>query len=100
VISTLWTVDDLSTALLMIRFYQNLQQGQTVPLALRAAQNWLRSSNAQDLKKWSATISASLKKSVDEHLASCGPNRTPYRSPQSMAQWGNDTPIHWRLKLK
>jgi CHAT domain-containing protein len=43
VVSSLWSVDDMSTALLMIRFYKNhLQQKQSPAEALRNAQIWLR----------------------------------------------------------
>lgn len=50
VISTLWTVDDLSTMLLMERFYQNhLQKGMLIAEALRQAQLWLRGVTAAEL---------------------------------------------------
>jgi len=43
VVSSLWRVDDRSTALLMERFYQNhLKEGMSLPAALREAQLWLR----------------------------------------------------------
>jgi CHAT domain-containing protein len=43
VLSSLWMVEDESTALLMERFYQNhLQSGMSIPAALRDAQKWLR----------------------------------------------------------
>jgi CHAT domain-containing protein/predicted enzyme related to lactoylglutathione lyase len=42
VVGSLWGIDDLSTALLMIKFYQNLQIGWTVAVALNQAQLWLR----------------------------------------------------------
>lgn len=51
VVSSLWAVNDLSTALLMIRFYQNLQQGATVPIALNKAQFWLRDLTKVELQK-------------------------------------------------
>lgn len=47
VLSTLWSVDDLSTMLLIERFYQrHLQAGEDFPSALRHAQRWLRSVTA------------------------------------------------------
>jgi CHAT domain-containing protein len=43
IVSSLWTVSDLSTTFLMIEFYKNLiQQGEPVAIALKKAQNWLR----------------------------------------------------------
>jgi CHAT domain-containing protein/tetratricopeptide (TPR) repeat protein len=42
VVSTLWAVDDLATALFSIFYYQNRQQGLNRPEALRKAQDKLR----------------------------------------------------------
>ena len=47
VVSSLWSVDDISTAFLMIKFYENLRieqksQEKNVAVALKDAQNWLR----------------------------------------------------------
>jgi len=42
VVSSLWTVSDLSTAFLMMKFYENLQTINNVSLALNQAQQWLR----------------------------------------------------------
>ena len=50
VIATLWAVDDLSTALLVGRFYRHhLVEGLDPATALRAAQRWLRDSTASEL---------------------------------------------------
>ncbi|MFG1708198.1 CHAT domain-containing protein [Nonomuraea sp. M3C6] len=50
VVSSLWAVDDRSTALLMQRFYENLRQRDQDPAAaLRAAQLWLRDSTRASL---------------------------------------------------
>jgi CHAT domain-containing protein len=50
VVSSLWPVDDASTALLMERFYRlHLQDGLEPAEALRQAQSWLRRSDAQAL---------------------------------------------------
>ena len=42
VVSSLWTVNDFSSALLMIKFYQNLIEKNTIATALNKAQLWLR----------------------------------------------------------
>ncbi|MBD2184983.1 CHAT domain-containing protein [Aerosakkonema funiforme] len=42
VISTLWRVQEISTALVMIRFYQLLKESVPPAVALKQAQNWLR----------------------------------------------------------
>ncbi|MCL1474718.1 CHAT domain-containing protein [Argonema antarcticum] len=54
VVSSLWRVNDLSTALLMIRFYENLgdPQAPTVAIALNQAQCWLRDVKKKDLLNW------------------------------------------------
>jgi CHAT domain-containing protein/tetratricopeptide (TPR) repeat protein len=50
VISTLWPVVDISTALLLIRFYRlHLQDGLAPSAALRQAQMWLRGASAAQL---------------------------------------------------
>jgi len=50
VVSTLWLVDDLATALFAIFYYKQRQQGCDRPTALQNAQNWLRYLNNESLK--------------------------------------------------
>ncbi|WP_083616951.1 CHAT domain-containing protein [Planktothrix paucivesiculata] len=64
VVSSLWTVNDLSTAFLMIRFYQNLQKGLAVGLALNQAQLWLKNLTKGDLEKWIEENQLQLKPAV------------------------------------
>ncbi len=52
VLSTLWIVDEISSALIIIRFYQFLTAGATPPVALKQAQNWLRTVTYPQLAKW------------------------------------------------
>lgn len=50
VLSTLWPIDDLSTALLISRFYQyHLKDGLNPAVALKQAQKWLCTSTAQEI---------------------------------------------------
>ncbi|UXE61890.1 MAG: CHAT domain-containing protein [Woronichinia naegeliana WA131] len=54
VISSLWTVNDLATTFLMIKFYEillNKNQQISVPLALNKAQNWLRNLTIEEFKQ-------------------------------------------------
>ena len=67
VVSSLWTVNDLSTAVLMIKFYQNLHQGNSVAVALNQAQLWLRDVTKAELKKWIEKNQLSLKPEVISH---------------------------------
>ncbi|ELS00853.1 hypothetical protein Xen7305DRAFT_00005540 [Xenococcus sp. PCC 7305] len=52
VLSTLWTVEEISSAWLMIRFYQLYLEKKTPALALKKAQAWLRSLTYSELKIW------------------------------------------------
>jgi CHAT domain-containing protein len=64
VVSSLWTVNDLSTAFLMIRFYQNLQKGLAVGLALNQAQLWLKNLTKGDLETWIEENQLQLKPAI------------------------------------
>ncbi|MEO1378244.1 MAG: CHAT domain-containing protein [Cyanobacteria bacterium J06635_10] len=63
VVSTLWKVNDLSTAFLMIKFSQNLKaaidKGEeiSVPVALNQAQLWLKNVTKSDLQQWTSQLS-------------------------------------------
>jgi CHAT domain-containing protein/Flp pilus assembly protein TadD len=50
VVSSLWKVSDISTAFLMIRFYENLPNSSTVAIALNQAQNWLRNLTSEEFE--------------------------------------------------
>ena len=52
VVSSLWAVDDLSTAFLMMKFYELLQTCSSVAIALQEAQRWLRELSGYQLRRW------------------------------------------------
>ncbi|MCT7961020.1 tetratricopeptide repeat protein [Laspinema sp. D1] len=52
VLSTLWTVEQISTALLVIKFYQGIQAGVHPAIALRDAQDKLRTLTYSQLAQW------------------------------------------------
>jgi len=53
VISSLWSVDDLATAFLMMRFYWTIDLETLSMLeALQSAQTWLRTVSRKDLIRW------------------------------------------------
>jgi len=54
IISTLWRVDERSSALLMIYFYQLWKQGIQPPAALQQAKDWLRELTNGKLGEWYA----------------------------------------------
>ena len=67
VVGTLWPVSDLSTALLMDRFYRGyVEDGMPPGIALRAAQRWLRDVPASEL---SEHFRAERQKSDEERAA-------------------------------
>jgi len=58
VVSALWAVDEYSTALLMVRFYEYLQENMTPPSALKEAQKWLRTVTHSQLIDWYQSLAA------------------------------------------
>jgi CHAT domain-containing protein len=52
VVGSLWTVSAVATALLMVKFYEELKHQSNLVLALQNSQRWLRNTNISDLKKW------------------------------------------------
>ncbi len=90
VVSSLWTVDDVSTALLMIRFYQNLKAGLTVAVALNQAQIWLQDVTTAELQTWASKLKLSpqVNKKLKQFLYYC----EHYCEPEEK-QFQN--PYHW-----
>ncbi|MBN3869893.1 tetratricopeptide repeat protein [Nostoc sp. JL33] len=60
VVSTLWTVESAASALIMIQFYQLLQQKQSEAVALAKATQWLRNVTNAELAEWYAVQIAKL----------------------------------------
>jgi CHAT domain-containing protein len=94
VICSLWAVDDVSTAILMVKFYEEMANQPSVALALKAAQQWMRTVTKQELTDWlnppasdlNAPINAPIKQKLRENLL-LGfklDNYQPYQHP-----------IHW-----
>ena len=96
VIGTLWTVDDLSTGLLMGEFYRLLkQQEQTQPstdvaLALKQAQQWLRQLTCAEavatLQSLVPTLDADVQETAKRSIRRCLSERyaaddRPYQHP-------------------
>ncbi|MBG0748655.1 MAG: CHAT domain-containing protein [Planktothrix agardhii KL2] len=55
VLSSLWSVNDLATAFLMIKFYENLETAD-MAVALNTAQIWLRDATKEDLQTWTSKL--------------------------------------------
>lgn len=57
VVVSLWQVNDAATATLMGRFYQEIQQGKSPPVALQAAQQWMATQEAyQNPYSWAGFV--------------------------------------------
>jgi len=82
VVCSLWTVNDLSTALLMIRFYQIVKNGETVPLALKQAQIWLRDATVEALQVWSSQLTLrSTYRQQFQRFSTMDATAKPFASP-------------------
>jgi len=86
VIGSLWALNDISSAFLMIRFYQNLHTGSTVAVALNQAQLWLRDITKIELIQWikenllplDATVNMNLRRRFHKLSDDAQPFREPF----------------------
>ncbi|MBE8970165.1 CHAT domain-containing protein [Nostocales cyanobacterium LEGE 12452] len=85
VVSSLWTVNDLPTALLMIKFYQNLHIGVSVAVSLNQARCWLRDVTKIQLEEWIAKhqlkLDLTLKMQLRRRFQNMPDNAQPFQSP-------------------
>lgn len=65
VVSSLWTVNDLSTAFLMIKFYENLHHQMSLAVALNQAQLWLRDATKEELQQWTSKLCFDLNQEAE-----------------------------------
>jgi CHAT domain-containing protein len=91
VVSSLWSVNDRSTAFLMIQFYKNLQTQRQVSIALNQAQSWLRNSTKAELLTWindlridGLPLRPADKVYLQASLHSWSDNQQPFQEP-----------VHW-----
>ncbi|WP_424098027.1 CHAT domain-containing protein [Moorena producens] len=87
VVSSLWMVNELSTTLLMIKFYQNLREQMSLAVALNRAQFWLRDITVSQLLAWSKQlpINKSSIRMIKASLDLFEPDEQPFQSPY---YWG------------
>ena len=96
VVSSLWRVDERSTALLMIRFHQLLKEKGMAPAqALKQAQRWLCNLTNAQLREWYLQLAENLTNRSDRKIKSflnreaenlqedsrINPNECPYAEP-------------------
>lgn len=89
VIVSLWSVGDQSTAFLMVKFYQNLQQGMEVAVALNEAQRWLLGITKLEMEAWvqanQDVLSPTLRINLHRQLNKLSPDDQPFQNPQHWA---------------
>ncbi|NEO31989.1 MAG: CHAT domain-containing protein, partial [Symploca sp. SIO3C6] len=87
VVSSLWAVSATATALLMIKFYQELQQQNNIAVALKNAQCWLRDTTAQGFQDWleQSQLNIVWKKKLGKYFQSIaaeeGETHQPFENP-------------------
>jgi tetratricopeptide (TPR) repeat protein/CHAT domain-containing protein len=103
VVSTLWSVQDLPSSLLMMAFYLYIKQGIPAPAALRQAANWLRNLTYAKEAEFHRNIAklvppdrSTLLESIEDNITAANnqnPAAKPYSSPKywaafTISGWG------------
>ncbi|MEG3899918.1 MULTISPECIES: CHAT domain-containing tetratricopeptide repeat protein [unclassified Microcoleus] len=80
-LASLWAVNDLSTALIMVKFYELLKPGVSIGKALHDTQRWFKSAATSDLLSWvqeSDSFEADRKKPILKELKGYNNDEQPY----------------------
>jgi CHAT domain-containing protein len=97
VVGSLWSANDFSSCLLMIKFYENLltpcpeaaEHSLSVAIALNQAQIWLRDLTKQQLLEWceNADLPVEVQRIIREHsrIRSAKPDKKLFKSPSFWA---------------
>jgi CHAT domain-containing protein len=87
VVSSLWEVSAFATALLIVKFYQEIQHQENLALALNTAQCWLRDTTVKGFQDWlpnspfSTTWQIELKKYFQYLETEQGETAQPFNNP-------------------
>ena len=87
IVSSLWSVNAIATAILMLKFYQELENLGNIGLALKTAQCWLRDTTVQGFQAWlpttrlSDTWQGQLKRYFQEQEIEKAATFQPFESP-------------------
>ena len=100
VISTLWTVEEISSALLMIEFYALLRKPLPPAKALSEAQQWLKSVTYQELITWYQNQAADLARidpacPIAEILETEAEISQDYANEKGLDHQPYNHPFHW-----
>jgi CHAT domain-containing protein len=95
VVGSLWAVNDFSTALLMMRFYEAWRvEGQEPPVALHIAQTWLReSTNAEFQAYFQAQLPELTGERMPHDVASAAYRRFTFSPDKDARPFAH--PFHW-----
>ncbi len=80
-LASLWAVNDLSTALMMVKFYEVLKPGVSIGQALHDTQRWFKSAITSDLLEWvegSDSFDGEQKEDITEYLGRYKSTVKPY----------------------
>ncbi|MFB2935492.1 CHAT domain-containing protein [Aerosakkonemataceae cyanobacterium BLCC-F154] len=95
VVSTLWTVESEASALIMMKFYNLLRQGEPEPAALKTAQKWLRQATWGDIQSFYAQTLASLPADADRNLRLLLEDALNRANTMEVDQQPFTHPYHW-----
>jgi CHAT domain-containing protein len=80
-LASLWAVNAISTALIMVKFYELLQPGVSIGKALHDTQRWFKSAKIPDLVSWvkeSDSFDEAQKKRILKELKGYNDDEQPY----------------------
>ncbi|ABA20166.1 TPR repeat protein [Trichormus variabilis ATCC 29413] len=96
-ISSLWAVSDFHTALLMIKFYENLPLYQyNVSLALNHTQTWLRRATQSQIIDWvqsKTNMQNTQQQKIIGFLQQYKPEQQPFKRPEFWAAFSAISPV-------
>lgn len=97
VLSTLWTVEEISSAWLIIRFYQCLQANVAPAHALNQAERWLRTLTNAELATWLLNLSGleSLEPLIKQELEHYAHSLRDDSSTMKLSQFPYANPYYW-----
>ena len=98
IVSSLWTVSDVHTAILMIKLYENIANNpQDITLALNAAQEWLRQATQVEIIDWLKQKTEMKEEQKQEIINSLStkykPEHQPFNKPYFWAGFCAVSPV-------